>query len=56
MSPKLNQLISFERDLNESLMKTKMLKHIIQKRLMSEMEDTYSSRVKHIHELLALES
>ena len=46
--------MSFEKELNESLIKTKMLKNIIQQRLMEDMEETYASRVRHIHELLAL--
>ncbi len=56
ITPRLNKLMNFERELNESLMKTKMLKRIIQKRLIEEVEDTYSSRIRHIQELLALES
>lgn len=48
-APRMNQLMNFERELSESLIKTKLLKRIIQQRLIDEMEDTYSSRIKHIH-------
>jgi DNA polymerase II large subunit len=47
--PRLNQLLNFEKEFNDSLRKTKMLKSIIQRRLIDEMEDTYASRVRHIH-------
>lgn len=35
-------------------MKTKMLKRIIQQKLMEEMEDSYTTRIRHINNLLAL--
>jgi hypothetical protein len=55
-APELNQLRNFEKELNESLMKTKMLKRIIQQKLLEEMEDSYGNRIKHINNMLALET
>jgi hypothetical protein len=52
----LDQIKCFEKDLQESLMKTKLLKRLIQQRIEEDLEDPFNRCFSGFQNLLSLES
>ena len=54
--PELNHIKRFEQDLQESIKKTRMLKMMIQKKIMDGMDDDFGNRMNNFNKYLTLES